>query len=71
MEKCNKCGVDYPDGYLSPIMGTGVAEMVCGICALELSNQVLGINRTEFQGEMAEDLRQDAIAYRKQKGITI
>ena len=55
--QCDRCSVKYPDYILS----TGF----CGICALELSNQIHGDNRTKFTGETAEDFRRDAIRHRK------
>lgn len=68
-EKCEKCHIAYPQGYLSPMMvGTesGLETiMVCGICALEIKNEVHGGGYNRFQGEMAEEMRQMAIAYRK------
>lgn len=71
MEKCNKCEVSYPDDYLSPIITSqGSVGQVCGICALEISNEALGIKRNKFNGEMAEEARQDAIAWRQKKGIS-
>lgn len=42
----------------------GYTVPVCAICALEMSNLALGINRTEFQGEIAEQMRQKAIEWR-------
>lgn len=40
---------------------------VCGVCALNISNVVHGVIRTEFQGEIAEGMRLDAIEHRKKK----
>jgi hypothetical protein len=69
MTKCGNCKIKYPDELLSPGMGLGTSDSMCGICALELSNKMLGINRTEFTGEIAEQMRLDAIEWRKKKGI--
>jgi hypothetical protein len=55
--KCKICKIEYPDEILS--------NGICGICALELTNKIHGTNRTSFNGEMAEDLRLQAIAWRK------
>lgn len=63
--KCAKCKIAYPEGYLSPIIGGSVRGGVCGICALEITNEVHGVTREKFQGEIAEELRQMAIEYRK------
>ena len=66
--KCNECGFDYPEEILAPLMtSSGNVASVCGICALELSNQVLGVERTEFQGEIAESFRLEALRIRKEK----
>jgi len=65
MKKCAKCKIKYPDDLLSPGMGLGIRGAVCGICALALSNKALGIVRTEFDGEQAEYMRQEAIEWRK------
>lgn len=40
---------------------------LCGICALEITNHIHGIKRKKFGGEMAESLRQEAIAYNKKR----
>lgn len=42
-------------------------KLVCGVCALEISNKVLGFVRTEFSGPAAEALRQSAIKWRNKK----
>lgn len=66
MSKCSECKRKIPEELLSPmITSSGNQADVCGVCALEISNQVLGIKRTRFNGEMAEDLRQDAIVHYK------
>jgi hypothetical protein len=39
---------------------------VCGICALEIVNEVHGSKLKQFHGEMAEDSRQRAIRWRQQ-----
>lgn len=66
MEKCQYCKINYPDGYLSPLMTSKGNCLVCGICALELSNKVTGLVRKKFQGETAEDFRQMALRYREE-----
>lgn len=66
MEKCSNCKVKYPHGFLSPILGAGgTGNGVCGICALKLSNRALGISRSSFSGEIAEEMRQAALEFRK------
>jgi len=63
--ECANCGIDYPPELLSPIRGSISTHSVCGICALEITNKVLGINRKKFDGQMAEELRLGAIEWRK------
>lgn len=70
LRKCEKCGVEYPSELLAPMLGTGIDHvMLCGICALQLSNEVLGVYREEFTGETAEAMRQKAIQWRKEKRL--
>ena len=72
MTKCGHCKVKYPDELLSPMFtNKGITEDVCGICALALSNEALGINRKEFNGEIAEQMRLDAIEFRKKHKIKV
>ncbi len=40
--------------------------IVCGICALEMGNKLMGLDRLKFDGERAEQLRLDAIKWRKE-----
>lgn len=66
MGKCNNCKRKIPEELLSPIMTSkGNTAGVCGVCALEISNRVLGIERDHFDGEMAEDMRLEAIKHYK------
>lgn len=66
MDICTNCKRTLPDGLTSPLMtGEGNTGSICGVCALELSNKVLGINRKKFNGEMAEYFRQKALKYYK------
>ena len=71
MNKCQKCKIEYPNGYLSPLITSKGSLLVCGICALEIGNEVLGIKRKKFNGEEAERLRQMAIQYRKKTNVSI
>jgi hypothetical protein len=68
VEKCAECKWEYPDvGYLSQLFigGKGYTKPICGLCALEISNRELGVNRKRFSGVMAEEHRQDAFHWRK------
>lgn len=71
MSKCSNCKRSIPSELLSPMMGSGgTTKAICGVCALELSNEQLGINRKKFQGEMAEEMRLEAIKhYKKTKQL--
>jgi len=70
MKHCPECGVDYPEGLLSALVTSGgTTAWVCGICALEISNRLFGVRRQKFQGEVAEDLRQAAIRWRRKIGV--
>ncbi len=53
---CERCEVPYPDWYLHRVTGSIVTGDVCGVCALEIGNAVLGIKRTRFGGEMANEM---------------
>jgi len=64
--KCAHCKINYPDSVgLSPVLGNHPTKSICGICALEYINLMHGVQINKFQGEMAEQNRQDAIKYRK------
>jgi hypothetical protein len=64
--ECSRCGYDYPEDVgLSRVSGTlSTRGPVCGICALEISNAAMGIKRTSFNGEMAEEYRLAALEAR-------
>lgn len=83
---CALCRLPYPEELLMPVTAPGHPmdrQLVCGICALDISNEQLGdgpittINaftgrvrerrgpRKRFDGQMAEDLRQRALAWRR------
>jgi protein-arginine kinase activator protein McsA len=67
--KCDECHWDYPQFLLSAFVTnkeTLSRKLVCGICALQLSNQLHGDNRVKFTGSEAERLRLRAINWRKQ-----
>lgn len=71
MSTCERCKQSYPDELLQPMFigGEGYTKPICAICALELGNELHGIKRKKFQGEMAEDLRQRALAWRRKHGV--
>jgi hypothetical protein len=51
--------------FIGAKSGSGYTPPVCAICALEISNEALGINRKEFGGEIAEHMRLMALRWRK------
>jgi hypothetical protein len=65
---CARCRVRYPTGLLSPLETDQgePAQTVCGICALALMNQKRRSSDTRLKSELAEDLRQQAIAWRRE-----
>ena len=63
MERCKSCKIKYPYEILN--------MDICGICALEWSNAELGINRKKFNGEIAEDMRQGAVEFRRKNNIKV
>jgi hypothetical protein len=66
LKQCGKCGVRYPEDLLSPFQSSrGGTLPVCGVCALELSNEIHGVKRERFDGERAEAMRQEALAWRE------
>jgi hypothetical protein len=68
LAKCARCKINYPAAILNPVhTDKGVTGEVCGICALEMSNEIHGIHRKRFDGEVAEHMRQQALAWRRQR----
>lgn len=75
---CERCQLPYPAELLTQMFignvdgKSGYTAPVCGICALEISNEIHGKNgcrpRKRFDGEMAEEMRQGAIRWRKKHG---
>jgi len=64
--KCARCKWKYPFALLSRMfLNGGYTEEICGICALELSNEASGVKRKEFTGLGAESYRKSAIYWRK------
>lgn len=65
MPKCTKCGWQYRNHLLHQMSGNGILYgIMCPICALGISNEILGITREKFDGPKAERLRQEAIRWR-------
>jgi hypothetical protein len=77
--KCLACDVNYPRDLLQPMFFSKVSEEdeqrytvpVCGLCALELTNRQLGINRARFApGSQAESFRTQALMHRRRSTQT-
>lgn len=71
-DTCTRCKVAYPDvGYVTNMFTSTHGYLhVCGICALEITNELHGTNMKQFRGEMAEQMRQDCIAYRQREKVS-
>lgn len=64
---CPHCGREFPEHLVQPMVGTGISLDMCPICALEISNKMHGIKRTEFAGEIANQYLREAKAYLAEK----
>jgi len=71
--KCAKCKINYPKELVSAmasfVNGRMHYQNLCGICALAASNRIHGIHRRRFTGMMAEQMRQEAIKFRKEHNL--
>lgn len=64
--ECPRCHWRYPESVeFNPVVGSVRTGPICGICALEVVNEVHGSAMIRFQGEMAEFMRQDAVNARQ------
>jgi len=65
---CSRCKLPYPPELTTDmhvvVNGQRGYIHVCGICALDVKNNIHGTHDTEFNGEQAEMMRQDAIDWR-------
>ena len=63
---CPQCKVPYDDTVpLNPVLGTISTPPICGICALKVVSEIHGVPLKSFHGEMAEEARQAALAWRR------
>lgn len=53
MTKCNECNRKFPDNCCSLMMTSRGNTYCCALCALEIRNEIHGLNDKKFQGEMA------------------
>lgn len=66
---CQRCKRTVPSHCVSPLVMGGGGEglrqiMLCAVCALEVRNADLGLPKnTPFQGEIANDMYEEAMAY--------
>jgi len=72
LEKCPECREDFPEELFWPlsIIDKGRTETLraCPICAREIMNNVHGLPEdTPFLGELANDLYDKAVRWRKGK----
>lgn len=66
LTRCTRCQWKYPDELLhTQTTHLGTTHNVCGICALEVSNEFMTVKRDKFDGPKAEELRQAAITWRE------
>lgn len=57
MKICEKCKKKFPNHLMPMPMFTSLGTyQVCAICALEIRNELHGLNDKEFVGEMANKL---------------
>jgi hypothetical protein len=63
--KCTRCKIDYPRDCVDHACLNGEYVTLCGQCALEETNELHGLNRKRFDGQLAEDMRQRTLAYRR------
>lgn len=66
--RCENCKVNYPTNLVNAFRRSAQPTIfLCGICALEMTNALHGVNRKTFHfGSTAEKLRLGAIKYREE-----
>lgn len=69
MSKCGACDEKFPSRLLSPLVTPkGVTSPICPICALSITNEIHGIDRTEFTGTMAQEMLEEAQEIMRKRG---
>jgi len=68
--KCGECERDFPPELLDEMfIGGRYTTLICGICALKLRNQYLGLPpSTPFVGSNAQKMYKKALEYLQKKG---
>lgn len=63
--KCAKCKRNLPQRLLSSMCINGkYTPPICGVCALELRNEIFGFPKgMMFKGEIAQDMYDEAMEY--------
>lgn len=65
--KCERCGKQIPDRFISPLFANGVYTNVDPECALEIMSEVHGREITKFRGQVAQEMLEDFQAFKKGK----
>ena len=64
--RCQSCEWNYPELILNSMNVNGeYIQLLCGICALDITNKVHDTKRTKFKTPVAESLRISALEWRK------
>ena len=60
---CSRCQRQYPEvGYITDMFTSTQGYLhVCGICALEITNETHGTKMKHFKGALAEEMRQNCL----------
>lgn len=71
VKKCQRCNLKFPENILIPMKSilptSSKNKMMCGICALESINQILGTRKKALSNAQAEEKRLEAIKHLTQK----
>jgi hypothetical protein len=66
MKTCPNCHNTFPARLLAPLITNEGAFELCPICALKVRNALHGLPEdTPFQGEIAQQMYEEALAYVK------
>ena len=72
--KCERCEIDYPNHLVRPLimgrLGQSLQSVdVCGICALEIVNELHGLNDSQFHAHGAETVRRACVKWRQDNNL--
>lgn len=68
INKCEGCGWPYPSAYLNMVRTNKHewdGKYICGICYLQMCNEIHQVQRTSLDGTAAEQFRLGAIEWRE------